>query len=322
MKVLKRGPLGAVGTVRSLVSVIKDIDFDDVRDRAERRPDILIIGDTGDRALVAASRLFGETDRQGVTTEAWNDRTTLDTSRSDVIIVYDPDGKGLFDRVRKAAGRQDDTTIFFFADSLDGSDPVSTIRAEIMDEIPDLAPAIGRHFAAWRPAAVKTIIDQTSRANAQFALVSNIPAVIPFLGGLASASADLLVLTKNQMMMCYKIAAAHERPLGDHMALIWELVPVIGAGYAWRTAAREAASFIPFAAGTIPKVAIAFAGTMTMGKAADYFYNTGNAPGKSQLRMFRKQAEKLFHSLPFIDDYQTPATGKPTVEISQADNEH
>lgn len=302
MKILKSGPIGAVGTVRSFMNVVKDIDFEEVRDRAERVPRMLILAPDQDLAEDATTRLFGTVDRDGINTESWGDRESLDATRYDVVVVYDPNGDGLFDAVRRAAGsRRDSANVFFLAKEIsDGDDPAASLRAEVMDMLPDLAPSFGRHYIEWQPAAVRAIIEQTSRANAQFALVSNIPAVIPFLGGLVAASADLIVLTKNQIMMAYKIAAAHDRNLEDQMAIVRELTPVVGAGFLWRTAAREAAAFIPLAAGTIPKVAIAFVGTMTVGRAADYYYRFGKKPPKSQLAQFREQAEQLLQRLPFM----------------------
>jgi uncharacterized protein (DUF697 family) len=61
--------------------------------------------------------------------------------------------------------------------------------------------------------AAKQIIDETAMANAQFSLVSNIPTLLPVVGNLAAAGADFIVLTKNQVMMLYKLAAAFGRDL-------------------------------------------------------------------------------------------------------------
>jgi uncharacterized protein (DUF697 family) len=303
------------------MNVVKDIDFEEVRDRAERVPRMLIVATSDELANEAAEQLFGPVDRDGLSVEGWGDRESLDATRYDVVIVYDPNGEGLFDRVRKATGsRRESANVFFLAKNIsDGQDPANAVRSEIMDTLPDFAPAFGRHYEEWQPAAIRAIIEQTSRANAQFALVSNIPAVIPILGGLVAASADLIVLTKNQVMMCYKIAAAHDRSLEDQMAIVRELTPVVGAGFLWRTAAREAASFVPFAAGTIPKVAIAFAGTMTIGKAADYYYRFGKKPSKSQFAQFREQAENVAKKLPFFQDEENGAVDAQTsLEAGQA----
>lgn len=324
MKMLKGGPIGAVGTVRSFMNVVKDIDFDEARNRAEQIPTMLVLAPSDDLAQEAATKLFGEDDRNGVTARDWDSaKGSFDPTRYDVVIVYDPNGVGLFDTVRSAVGKQrDNSHIFFLSANLsDGADPVKDIRLEILEMLPDMAPSFGRYHETWRKAAVQAIIDQNSRANAQFALVSNIPAVVPFLGGLISASADLLVLTKNQVMMCYKIAAAHNQDLSNQMAIVRELTPVVGVGFLWRTAARQAATFVPFAAGTIPKVAIAFAGTLTMGKAAEYYYQYGSKPSRSQLDKFKSQALELANKLPIakglIDD--DIIEGSPAREVKGED---
>lgn len=303
MKVLGRGGrgLGAVGTVRSFMNVVKDIDFDEVRDRAEQPPKTLVIAPEEALARNAAIQVFGDDARDGIHVRAWREGDSPDPSRWDAIIVYDPAGSGLLDKARKTFGSRANEAIFFLAQHQPGgSDPVELLRAEVTEALPDLAPSYGRFFQTWRPAAVRAIIDETAKANAQFALVSNIPAVIPVLGGFVAASADLLVLTKNQVMMCYKIAAAHDQELGNQMAIVRELTPVVGAGFFWRTVAREAASFVPLAAGTIPKVVIAFAGTMTVGRAADYYYRFGKKPPKDQMNQFMDNAAKMAKKLPIV----------------------
>ncbi len=303
MKMLKGGPMGAVGTVRSFMNVVKDIDFDETRDKAEQVPSILVLASDGDRVQKAADLLFGEDDRNGVVARPWPDaQQDFDPTRYDVVIVYDPDGTGLFDTVRLATeNRRNTSNIFFLSGNLsEGADPVQDVRFEILEMLPDMAPAFGRFHPLWRKAAVNAIVTQTARANAQFALVSNIPAVVPVLGGFVSAGADLIVLTKNQLMMSYKIAAAHGEDLENQFAIVRELTPVVGAGFLWRTAGRQAASFIPFAAGTIPKVVIAFAGTLTMGKAADFYYQYGSKPSRTQLDKLRKQAISLAYKVPAV----------------------
>jgi len=304
MKLLKgKNPMGAVGTVRSFMNVVKDIDFDEVRDRAEQAPRTLIVATSEALSEDAVGQLFGAGSRDGIERRTWRDGDTVDVSRWDVIVVYDPEGQGLLDTVRKAIGPGADAVVFFLAGpGQSARNAVDALRAEITSTLPALAPAFGRFYPEWRPDAVRAIIDETSKANAQFALVSNVSTVIPIVGNLMAVGADLIVLTKNQVMMCYKIAAAHDHDLGNQFAIIRELTPVVGAGFLWRTIAREATAMIPLAAGTIPKVAIAFAGTMAVGRAADYYYRFGSKPSKSQLAEFRKSALQLASKLPVIGD--------------------
>lgn len=311
MKMLKGGPVGAVGTARSFMNVVKDIDFREARDRAEEMPKILVVADSSKLADDAATRLFGADDRNGVNSSSWSKVDgDFDPHAHDVVIVYDPEGAGLFDTVRLAVGEKRDTSnVFFLSASMEADDAsVRAVTFQILEMLPEMAPAFGRFHPQWRKAAVSAIVDQTSRANAQFALVSNIPTMIPVLGSFIAAGADLIVLTKNQVMMCYKIAAAHGEDLEDQMSILRELTPVVGVGFLWRTAAREAAAMIPFAGGTIPKVGIAYAGTLAMGKAADYYYQFGSKPSRHQLAKLKDQAMKLAEGLPiireFVDDDQ------------------
>jgi uncharacterized protein (DUF697 family) len=161
-----------------------------------------------------------------------------------------------------------------------------------------LAPALGRWYPAFRPAATKSVINKTAQVNAQFAAVSNLPSVIPIVGSLAAAGADFLILTKNQVMMVFKIAAINGRDLTDHWRIIREMLPLVGAGFFWRTLAREAASFLPLMAGTVPKVAIAYTGTVAAGRAADFYYRFGTKPSREQLKVYYAQAAESLKKLP------------------------
>ena len=54
------------------------------------------------------------------------------------------------------------------------------------------------------------------------------------------------------------------------------------------------------AAGTIPKVVIAYAGTYSAGRAADFYYRFGKKPSAEQLSAFTKQASEIAKQLPFL----------------------
>jgi uncharacterized protein (DUF697 family) len=149
----------------------------------------------------------------------------------------------------------------------------------------------------FRAAAAKQLIDETSLANAQFSLVSNIPTLLPIIGSIAAAGADFIVLTKNQVILLYKLAAVYGRDLQDQRSILQEVLPVVGAGLVWRTLAREATSLLPFAAGTIPKLAIAYAGTVAIGRAAEFYYRTGLRPSKEQRDQFLRQAIERLNEL-------------------------
>lgn len=177
------------------------------------------------------------------------------------------------------------------------TEALNDLRRRILTRLPDRQLAIGRWLPGFRREAAVATINSTARANAEFALLANLPALIPLVGGLISAGADTLVLTKNQLMMIYKLAAIHNRDLSRPWRLYTEMLPVVGAGLLWRTVAREATSFVPFAGGTIPKVAIAYAGTAVAGQAASHYYEYGEKPTAEQLKRFSRRAYEIARGL-------------------------
>lgn len=295
----KGSAFGAVGTLRNFMSVLREISFDEVRDEAETMPRLLILAPSVGTARLLGAALVGAEGELAVTA-----REVLapfpELSPFDVAVVLDPDRSGVTTRLRERASATGVTlpVIRFEGARADDEAAVERCRAAVVGGAPDRAPALGRAFPLFRPAAAKAVIDETARANAQFALVSNIPAVIPIVGSLAAAGADFLVLTKNQLMMIFKLAAVHGRDLHDQVGIFQEMVPVVGAGFLWRTVAREAASFLPLAAGTLPKVAIAYAGTWAAGRGAELYYRTSRRPTGEQTWVWYQQAVEAVRRLP------------------------
>ena len=83
--------------------------------------------------------------------------------------------------------------------------------------------------------------------------MSNIPTILPIIGNIAAAGADFIVLTKNQVMMLYKLAAVFGRDLRDQRGILQDVLPVVGAGLIWRTVAREAADIVAIRGGDDPQ---------------------------------------------------------------------
>jgi len=297
--VTRGGGFGTIGTLRNFVNVLREISFDQVRDEAEMIPRLMILAPTVGAARQLGLGLVGPEGELAVTARELM-APVNDLAPFDAVIVFDPERLGTVTRLRDQAATAGLglPVIRLEANRVDDPSAIERVRAAIVSQAPDRAPAFGRAFPLFRPAAAKAVIDETARANAQFALVSNIPAVIPIVGGLASAGADFLVLTKNQLMMIFKLAAIYGRDLHDQIGIFQEMVPVVGAGFVWRTVAREAASFIPLAAGTVPKVAIAFAGTLAVGRGAELYYRTNRRPTGEQTRLWYAQAAEAVRKLP------------------------
>lgn len=160
----------------------------------------------------------------------------------------------------------------------------------ILQDLEAFDIALARRLPPFRPLVSAQLINETSRANAEFALMSNIPALVPIVGGIVSASADLLVLTKNQMLLVFKIAAAHGQDIHHSRKVLTEMVPVVGAGFFWRSLARELANLLPAGIAAIPKTTVAYSGTYVAGRSAQYYYSTGRRPSRETMTQFYKEA--------------------------------
>jgi hypothetical protein len=72
---------------------------------------------------------------------------------------------------------------------------------------------------------------------------------------------------------------------------------VIGSAFIWRTAARTAIGLAPPPVSALPKAAIAYFGTYTVGQAARYYYERGDRPTPEVLRAFQADARRLYANL-------------------------
>lgn len=147
-------------------------------------------------------------------------------------------------------------------------DPVAAPRpllTAVIDQIEgDARLAVAAALPVFRLVVAEAIVDETSKANASFAVTTGLAETIPVLTAPLNMG-DMVVLTKNQLIMGYKIALASGRN-DDPRSMITEILGVIGGGFLFRQMARQLVGLIPVA-GLLPKVAIAYAGTYAMGRA-------------------------------------------------------
>jgi uncharacterized protein (DUF697 family) len=273
-----------VSNARDVLNIVRELSLDDLHDRATNPLRLAVIARTTAEARNAAERILGPEARRHVVAlsdaEPWPDRP-------DVVLVE-----------RWARPRRDQRGEVVLEFSYD--EPVERVRQVLYRAGDDFELALGRQFPELRSSAALHVVNTTSRVNAQFALVSNVPALVPVVGGFIAAGADTIVLTKNQLMMIFKLAAIHGRDIDNRWQIYREMVPVVGAGLFWRTVARELAVMIPFAAGTVPKVAIAFAGTYAAGMAAHAYYVEGRKPGTAQMQRFYQQGLRELREIPAL----------------------
>ncbi len=157
------------------------------------------------------------------------------------------------------------------------SDPQRTIR-EILDVREDLGLALARAFRPFRKTVIDRVVKAIAKENAAFAAVSAVPNVIPSFIALPWAigefASDTAFLTMNQVRMAFLIAAASDHDLG-YSEQRSQIAAIVGGAFGWRAIARGLVGKVPFGGGLIPKAAIAYAGTYTVGVGLERFYRIG-----------------------------------------------
>ena len=112
------------------------------------------------------------------------------------------------------------------------SSPLAQLRLPFARRLPPL-----------RPAALNMLIQETSQVNASYSFTTGLGETVPGLNFVLGAG-DAIVLTKNQLMMAYKIALVSGKT-GSPQQLLGEIVGVLGGGFLFRQLARQMSGLIP-----------------------------------------------------------------------------
>jgi uncharacterized protein (DUF697 family) len=160
----------------------------------------------------------------------------------------------------------------------------------IIEDRPDIELALARNFPIFRSRVAQRIINATALTNAQFTLLTGIASAFPLTAILlpVNSLSDIVILTKNQIMMTLRLAAAYGLEV-DYKSRMKEVAPILANAFGWRAIARELVGAVPIV-GVLAKPAISYAGTVTVGKAAQVYYQTGENISAAQLRRIYKEA--------------------------------
>jgi hypothetical protein len=105
-------------------------------------------------------------------------------------------------------------------------------------------------------------------------------------------ASDTAFLTMNQVRMAFLIAGASDRDVGYREQRA-QIAGIVGGAFGWRALARELAGKIPFGGGLLPKAAIAYAGTYTVGIGLERFYRVGyGLTREERRRIYTKALER------------------------------
>lgn len=307
---------------------IKEVSAESVRKEAARLFLIVLAGEAEDVASAREYALGNATPEERVLADTYLLTATPPYSpaveqrlRHADLLVSLPGGPGL--------------TEFRPADTLIIEHPTELIP-HVLAHRPDLAVPVARRLPGFRGLAAEQVIRSVSRVNAEFAAIAGIPSVLPILAPLfpAVAGADVVVLTKNQVLMMFRLAAVY----GEDLALksrVREVLPVIGGAFGWRTLARQILGMVPGGVGLGVRAAIAYSATYATGRVAQMAFDEGRRPTQREMRRIYEEAaiqakgvmESLRHSQPkelptelkALSDGTDPAT--PTGTTGSDDEE-
>lgn len=157
------------------------------------------------------------------------------------------------------------------------------VFTHLVDASAGVEIAVGRRLPVLRETvAAKLTRDAAKNAlkvSLASAVIDHIPVFGVVLGAIASAG-DMVAITGIQIMLMLHIQAAYGRD--PDVQKMWQLLPVIGGGFGWRTLARELVGFVPVA-GIAIKGAIAYAGTIVVGEGVTFFMEHGRTMSQGQV---------------------------------------
>ncbi len=282
-----------MGHTRNFLGLLRTVQLDELRQEIARPPLVLIVGDDARAAQQFAFALAGDTTpdeaaarrTMTVTTPEYLDTLAAGPSQYDAVLLLDPSRSTLQNRaVRRLVSNQKQTAaLAVTTHGMVGSDPGvptmpingdagdPTMLHEVRKRLVSLLPANrrvvwGRNFAGFGKIVSDYLIEQTARQNAQFAIMADLGSKIPLLN-IATTGADFVILTRNQMLLAYQLAAINGRDLDSQQSALTNAAPFFVAGLGWRELARRAVRFVP-GASLVPKGIVAYGGTVVTGAMA------------------------------------------------------
>jgi len=163
----------------------------------------------------------------------------------------------------------------------------ATLIPTLLRLFPDRHVALAHHLPALRAAVARDLIQEASLANAGYAASTGLAEILPVFT-IPFNVADMVVLTKNQALLAYKLALALGQDISVQQ-MATQLAGVLGGGFIWREMARRLVGFIPVW-GLLPKIAVAYAGTYATGMAVFTWYAHGRKLTPARMRQLYKEA--------------------------------
>jgi len=151
----------------------------------------------------------------------------------------------------------------------------------VLEVLPEHALSLARHLPLFRDTLADRLIERTARVDATYASASGLAETVPLLRVSLSAE-DIRMLSANQATMAYRLGLAYGLPLDWHRDLT-ALRSAVEADRVWQQLARRVVGVIPLWR-LNSKVALAYSGTVVMGRAIQKWCDTGQTLSDAALR--------------------------------------
>jgi uncharacterized protein (DUF697 family) len=293
--------LSSVSSAKTLFSILKEINLDAIRRSSDEPFELVLSGSLAERVveLLHGSEKQGseKTGRIRISSPV-NDKHGLTGLQNNngftVSCLHSRSGKTYtYEEPLRVSLLGDETLSQPLPNHLILTD-LSTKSLEnelisaLFNRLPeDLHLPLARHVPLARNVYSKRLTDETAKANAVYAASTALGGFIPVVNVPLNV-ADMMILTKNQLVMAYKLALAYGKT-GAPMSVMTEMIGVLGSGFFFRQVARGLIGFIP-GWGVIPKIGIAYAGTYLVGQGVSLWLRDGQKVTQRELERFYSEA--------------------------------
>ncbi|MGH9482470.1 MAG: hypothetical protein ACRD1L_10325, partial [Terriglobales bacterium] len=124
--------------------------------------------------------------------------------------------------------------------------------AALLQAHPDYRLALARVYPPLRDVLARDLIRAVAARNAAIAALSALPEVVPnplsLLLAVGEMGSDTVLLTANQIGLCFQLAALRGELVGWRVQL-GPIAGIVAGGLGWRTLARELVGLIPAGVG-------------------------------------------------------------------------